>query len=357
MSFLLACMMTCMTGAEMPPKEIWVGVSYFAGWWEETPNKWMDPNGKDWRARYPERAPLLGEYNTQDTMDREIIAAARNGIDFFSILWYYLEPGKKQEPHVEQVNRGLANFMASPESHRMKFMVECCNHPPFEVLADAQWDECIQTFLKAFAHPSYLRLNGKPVFKIHSGHFFYQQCGNDWQKGQARLETLRDAVRHAGLGEVLIGVGVGGYETIGPQHWAKQYFDFTGTYMDVPDPQKLPPQAQDYPYPQLASFIEEGRAMHFNDAVPYMPLVAAGWCPRPWDDPRAGYAFPSKREWTETLRKVKADLLAHPSLGLPGQKAFNIYAWNEFGEGGIVAPTRGDKEMKMNSIRKVFGKQ
>jgi hypothetical protein len=32
-----------------------------------------------------------------------------------------------------------------------------------------------------------------------------------------------------------------------------------------------------------------------------------------------------------------------------------IYAWNEFGEGGIVAPTRGDKQVKLEVIREVFG--
>jgi hypothetical protein len=32
-----------------------------------------------------------------------------------------------------------------------------------------------------------------------------------------------------------------------------------------------------------------------------------------------------------------------------------IYAWNEFGEGGIVAPTRGEQSMKLEAIRAVFG--
>jgi hypothetical protein len=32
-----------------------------------------------------------------------------------------------------------------------------------------------------------------------------------------------------------------------------------------------------------------------------------------------------------------------------------IYAWNEFGEGGIVAPTRGDGYMKLETIRGVLG--
>jgi hypothetical protein len=32
-----------------------------------------------------------------------------------------------------------------------------------------------------------------------------------------------------------------------------------------------------------------------------------------------------------------------------------IYAWNEYGEGGIVAPTRGDGTMKLEAIKQVFG--
>jgi hypothetical protein len=31
-----------------------------------------------------------------------------------------------------------------------------------------------------------------------------------------------------------------------------------------------------------------------------------------------------------------------------------IYAWNEFGEGGIVAPTRGDNYSKLEAIRDLF---
>jgi hypothetical protein len=57
---------------------------------------------------------------------------------------------------------------------------------------------------------------------------------------------------------------------------------------------------------------------------------------------------------------VKAALDQYPRLGLPAKegrkKMLLIYAWNEFGEGGIVAPTQGDKEMKLETIREVFGK-
>jgi len=122
--------------------------------------------------------------------------------------------------------------------------------------------------------------------------------------------------------------------------------------MDLPQ-QEL--KSDDYPFSDLEKFTEEGRAKHFNDPVPYMPYVAAGWNPRPWLDKRPCYAFPNKHEWTAALESVKKDLLTQPVLGLPGGfKAFTIYAWNEFGEGGIVAPTQGDQCMKLEGIKAIF---
>jgi hypothetical protein len=62
----------------------------------------------------------------------------------------------------------------------------------------------------------------------------------------------------------------------------------------------------------------------------------------------------------EVLVGVKAGFDTGSNLGLPlpgggRQKLFTIYAWNEFGEGGIVAPTRGEQSMKLDAIRAVFG--
>jgi hypothetical protein len=38
------------------------------------------------------------------------------------------------------------------------------------------------------------------------------------------------------------------------------------------------------------------------------------------------------------------------------QPAVTLYAWNEFGEGGIVAPTTGDGFMKVQAVAAVFGR-
>jgi hypothetical protein len=340
-------------------KEVLVGVNYFPGWWKPLPNKWHDQRGEDWRLRFPERVPSLGEYNDQETMNREIKAAAGAGVDFFSILWYYNPPGHEREPNVALTERGLTNFMASPEAKRLRFMIEFCNHPPFEVPTDADWDRCIQTWLKALRHPSYLRVGGRLVFKVHGGDYFLQQNGGDTARARARLDSLRQAVRQAGLGEMLIGGGVGAGERIGPAHPLAKVFDFTATYMDVPN---LKQTAEDYPYATLAKSAREAPQIHATDALPYVPYLAAGWCPRPWNDPRACFKFPTRAEWEAELRDMKSSLASATNLGLPlpggeRQGVFTIYAWNEFGEGGIVAPTRGEQSMKLDAIHAVFAPQ
>lgn len=57
---------------------------------------------------------------------------------------------------------------------------------------------------------------------------------------------------------------------------------------------------------------------------------------------------------------MDADLRASTRLGIPRRdgtvaRAFTIYARNEFGEGGIVAPTQGEGMMKLEGIAEVFG--
>ncbi len=336
--------------------EILVGINYFAGWWEPLPNKWHRRDGSDWRPDFPERIPLLGQYNDQTTMDREIVAASKYGVDFFAILWYPELADGRVEPNARFLERGVTCFTKSPEAHRMKFMIEFCNHRPFEVKTDQDWNRCVDYWIKQMRHPSYLRVGGRLVFKVHSGGGFVQQCDGDLDLAQTRLDRLRRAVADAGLGEILIGAGFHAGMKVTPEHWAAKLFDFTACYMDVPP---LEQKEEDYPFDALAEFTNSARRKRADDPICYLPYMAAGWNPRPWPDKRARFALPTPVQWLRELRKLKRDLSEIDTLGLPlpdgsVQKAFTIYAWNEFGEGGFVAPTEGDKYMKLEAIRAVF---
>ncbi len=330
----------------MASQDYLVGIYYFAGWWRDAPNKWA-PYGYDWRADYPERIPVLGQYNDQKTMDREIEAASTHGVDFFQILWY---------PNGGPLNDGLRTFLASPEAHRMHFTIEYVNHPPFDLPSDAEWESACREWCTAMKHPSYLRVGGRPVFKIHGLDFFFKQQGDDAAKVKARLDVFRRIAKENGLPSPLISSGVMPGGVPPPERLAP--FDFVTTYMDMP---ALPQKPEPYPYELLIKHAEDGWLRYAeHSSKPYVPYVPSGWDPRPWKDPRPSFAFPTQAEWTDALRRVKCALDKYPKLGIPDgegrRKMLLIYAWNEYGEGGIMAPTRGDKDMKLEAIHEVFGR-
>ena len=164
---------------------------------------------------------------------------------------------------------------------------------------------------------------------------------------------------------MIIGTGISGQTPPLGKNWPPaDIFDFTGTYMCVP---AVDPHQEDYPYSLVARQRQTAVKNRVSDPIPWMPYVAAGWNPRPWAHPngaahhRTFFAFPTRKEFTDELKAAQDALSRNPSLGLPRkdgtqQKAFTIYAWNEYGEGGIIAPTKGRGYMMLECIKDVFGK-
>lgn len=123
-----------------------VGINYFSGWWRKAPNKYT-PRGSDWRTmpEFSGRCALLGMYNDALTVDAEIIAASKYGVDFFQFLWYgrYADCPERDMG----LDSGLHHFCSSQEAQRMEFCVEYCNHPPFGITDDKLWDTCCEEWI------------------------------------------------------------------------------------------------------------------------------------------------------------------------------------------------------------------
>jgi len=330
-----------------------VGVSYFSGWWRETPNKWQDAQHgfADWRGAYPERIPTHGCFNDQATMDADIINASAYGVDYFQILWYPVQNITEiDEPHVNHLDDGLRHFLRSKECGKMKFIVEYCNHPPFTLNTQSDWEAAYGVWREAFAHPSYLKVDGKLVFKIHSWDFLCQQCGSE-TNAVKKLEALRARVRDEFGAETLITAYVASEDPVILKR-ALEHIDFISTYMEIP-PDEV--SDKDYPYDRLFEYAANKAEKYGQAGIAYQPFFPSGWNPRPWHDPRPSYALPTKTQIYESVRKLigiidKYDCLGILSGGRMIVKAFTIYAWNEFGEGGFMAPSVKDGYEKLEGL-------
>ena len=184
---------------------------------------------------------------------------------------------------------------------------------------------------------------------------------------------MRAMVRAEGLGEMIIGVGSVISDLTDPSAWWGYRYDWKGTYAGVANDEAsftgrvLPwrnesAYIRDYRRQQAytASNISARRTSKgANYSLSYVPMLMSGWDPRPWGEKRASYVFPTHAEWVSDLEDMAADLQALPAVGFPrkdgtAQLAFNIYAWNEFGEGGIMAPSVGWNYSRLDALRQVF---
>ncbi len=336
------------------------GINYFNGWGRYGAVKWQTA-GKDWRKDYYGRIPLWGCFNGKDTMEKEIEVASSYGVDFFKMLWYPTEPPR--EKGVEYLNGCFKDFLSCPNKDKLKFCLEFSNHNPFGIATDELWEKAVGEWVSYMKEPQYLRVDGKPVISFLWIHYFLEQCGYDEKLAEKRLSYLRETARKKGVGEILLGGGII-MDHIIKETTGKilRFFDFTTSYNSLPADLTnidLNEQAK-YPYKLLSAHVSTRRAaLQMQMDRPYVPYLVSGWDPSPWSTTKKGkfFEFPTREEWRETLEELKIYLDETPESRLCGVKMFSIYAWNEYGEGGIIAPTVGEGNMKLEELKSVFGEQ
>ena len=258
-----------------------------------------------------------------------------------------------------------------------------------------RWLSYAATWASAMAHPRYLKVGGRPVFKVLGPYnFLAKQCGGNTTLALSLIRRLRALAVAVGAGNPLIGGGWIGetrllpgtpeheiYQGIDVRRPASPFVrssqktrfrpfqvDYTGDYNSAARSPSLGPCGSSeivLPFSQLADYNDGVRlwSNHSRDAVPWVPNIDASYDTRPSGNisGRCTFSPPTQTEWTAYLRKVKAKLVAPGArLGFPldsggVQPAVTIYAWNEYAEGGIVAPTMGEGWSKLKGIAAVFG--
>ena len=314
-----------------------IGAYYFDGWAGRS-----DQAGKaEWAKHapthltkrmldeFPDREPVWGwRDDSPAVMERQIDLAADAGLAFFAFCWYWHESEKdiREDPK----HAGLELFLKARNNRRMKFCLLVANHAGFEIRGTEAWKKAAALWMPYLKHPQHLTAGGRPLVIVFS------PGGGD----KAGFEHLQAAAREAGLPGVAIAACGNGPREMGYTHRTH--------YNLVPGWEK---GLEEHKFQEIADAHK--RAWKGSREQPYIPCLVAGWDRRPWEAAgglgmkTACWYYPdrSPEQFAAHVRDAIDWMDKHPDETTAERLAV-IYAWNEFGEGGYLAPTKGDPEGK-----------
>ena len=313
-----------------------VGAYYFDGWAGQSRNLAKDPElarlnppthlTRLLLGKYAEREPVWGwRDDTLEIVERQIDLAAENGIAFFSFCWYFNRDPKTIETN--PLHTGLQLYLKAKNNHRLKFCLLVANHQGFEIKTTADWKQATELWMPYLRHKQYVRVDGRPLLII-----FSPQGGD-----KAGFEYMQESARKAGLPGVAIAACNAGDSKMGYTH--RTHYNIIPGYASGPEK---------HTYKELVAAHE--KQWYGTSQQPYIPEITAGWDKRPWEgrdglNQSEGWYYPDRtpEQFTEFLESAIRWMDENPEQ-TTAERIVLVYAWNEFGEGGYIAPTKGDPE-------------
>lgn len=349
--------------------------AYYYGEWKTPGNSW---NTAPWdrltQYGFEERVPLMGRFSDdqQYVIDTEIRQAYEFGIDFFAFDFYYSNDGSTFN---EQT---LINFKNSSNKSLMKMCLMAANHSTWPDTF-SRWQTLIDYWItNYFNDSSYLKIDGKPVVIIFDPDNLAKR-GQGMTPQKTTLALLTEArnrwIAAGGTGIHFVAcqqphaywIGAGkyletnGYDAISAYNYHYKYdgsigYNWNGTYYN-----------KSTSYNDRCSGWENAWDWIVKDSgktIPYYLPICAGWDDRPWGTTTTDTlgAPLSKNYWncsaeqsrfSTHIQKAK-DLMDKYPTGT--SKIGIIYAWNEYGEGGYIAPTKKYDHSLLETIKSGFGK-
>lgn len=340
-----------------PATTDYVGLMHYCALWKEgTHRGWklIEP--------WPSRRPAIGWYDegTPEVADWHIKYALEHGINGFIYCWYraHLEPTIEHRLG-HAVHDGL---LKAKYRDRFHFTIMWENGCALGVKdADDLLDNLLPFWIENyFTHPSYLKLDNRPVLFVWQPRKLIPQLGGP-EGTHSAFDRMRAQCRDAGFaGLRIIACMNNAEEHLGEQIATSGWDAVTGYGLrpsGVSD-EGVDPDGISYRNHAdvLSRYKETWEARdRCTGTIPDIPNVVMGWDTRPWGRARqSGYiAEPKAENFAAACRDAKALVDAKPA-GRWDRNLVVFDNWTEFGEGHYIEPTSGTGFTFVNAIKNVF---
>lgn len=338
-----------------------VGVYYFPGWYRTGGEKGVPPYDKstdwsEWRGAVAKGAhprPVCGFYDDSNPKVWDYFNKwmTGHGVDFIAFDWYYNDG---QEYLAESLDGG---FLGSKSNGKLEFCLNWCNHgggwwrSPLDQSTDKLLKMIDLACDKYLNRPNYLRIDGKPVFMIYE---------NDILRGFGDVRGSLDAVRkHAkerGLpGLYIVGVYSGADRSQIDLRKSYGYDAFCGyTYAWMRGP-RVAWDSKTYDYKDITDNIIANVHPYLarvakQDGITYWPTTFSGWD----DRPRAGLTQGLVLEGNTPAEfgRMFRSAVSHVD---PASPVVMVEAWNEWGEGACIEPSKEHGFGYLSEIARAVG--
>jgi len=336
----------CSTALYAQKSPVTLGAYYFDGWNGKSTNMVTD----SLKIRYLEREPKWGWItSTASIMDQQIQLADRNGIDFFSFCWYL--PREKSAGD-EPLNNALALFMKSQLKSKMKFSILVANHPPY-LITPKNWNTATAEWIRLFKNKRYLQTNQKPLLTFFTFRTLLQEFGSVKALADS-ITNFRAKAKAAGFAGISLAVNLSdpNDNVLSANAKAAGFDIFTGyNYHDSGL------KTNDTITPITAMIDAEHKVWDLTKVKTnqFIPVTTLNWDPRPW---RPGNENKIKRFTGFSGHSVEMSVSAMLSwmsvnqMYLTKERIALIYAWNEYGEGGWLTPSKLFGNQLLEGLRK-----
>jgi len=309
-------------------------------WEADKPQMWANV------LKHPERTPALGFYSQEnpEVADWETQWAVEHGVSFFIYCWYRASQG---EPVKQRFGSAIHDALfKSKFADKLKFTIMWENQSR-GVAGVADERDLLDNLLpfwmeNYFKHPSYLKIDNKPVLFIYRPEFLVQDLGGVENVVQA-FDKLRQACKDAGFAGLYL---LGEYRGLDPNHLKLMKslgLDYTFAYCwHVPN-SPTPQQSLD----AQMNYLHKTQEL---SVLPQVVTVSQAWSG--WHDEGSIWKLPPP-DFERLLRQAKDFVTTLPPNEL-GSKLLLLDNWNEWGEGHYLAPYREYGFGYLDAVRKVF---